>query len=460
MGLQCPGRWRTLAIRGNPVHDSLQPSGPGPNRLTETAPVRLLLMGADALAASRPATPVQMAHACLQLGFDSVIPASWGDELAAAALLDELSLRGARGEARPLLLVSCPHVAQRVLANGEELRDQLLAVAPPPVALARYLRALAGDQAVQLTWAGECPAVEAAGLDAHLSAGQLLGALQGAGIDPARQPLEFEDVIPPDRRRHFSRPGGVPTKEAVEAVAGDWRLVEVVDQDLVTTLAGLLLRDDPVAVDVATRVGCACAGARGECGAEVRDAIEALEPPRSSAPVVDHSVEFDRTQSLPAAVVAPPGARVGLRDRVIPPTEHPPAHPVPATREGGSEPPPRPRNSPGARTITGVTPTSRTPEGRSLPRAYVARRRTTPRSVEVHQVPAEPRLYGGHSGPLGRLSREDLTPVPERVDPPPAPAPASASPAPLTAVQAGLLFAAVALAGVVVGTIAGWLLKG
>src|SRR5438445_319063 len=49
--------------------------------------VPIVVLGTDALLAAAPATPVQLAHACLRAGFANVVPASSGDEILAAAVL-------------------------------------------------------------------------------------------------------------------------------------------------------------------------------------------------------------------------------------------------------------------------------------------------------------------------------------------------------------------------------------
>src|SRR5205814_701446 len=50
----------------------------------------IVILGTDALLAAAPATPVQLAHACLRGGYTNVIPASWGDELIASAVIRAL----------------------------------------------------------------------------------------------------------------------------------------------------------------------------------------------------------------------------------------------------------------------------------------------------------------------------------------------------------------------------------
>src|SRR6201985_3982073 len=84
--------------------------------------VPIIILGTDALLAALPASPVQLAHACLRAGFANVIPASWGDELIAAAVLRRLPQFG-NG---PVIQCSCPIVAHRLLTAGGDLRPVLL----------------------------------------------------------------------------------------------------------------------------------------------------------------------------------------------------------------------------------------------------------------------------------------------------------------------------------------------
>src|SRR5689334_17164604 len=74
-------------------------------------PPAVVILGNDAQLAARPATPVQLAHAALALGFRAAVPASWGDELVASASLRIIAARGMR----PAIHCACPHVARRLL---------------------------------------------------------------------------------------------------------------------------------------------------------------------------------------------------------------------------------------------------------------------------------------------------------------------------------------------------------
>ena len=69
---------------------TLAVAAPTPTQPTAPQTVPIVILGTDALLAASPATPVQLAHACLRAGFANVIPASWGDELIAAAVLRRL----------------------------------------------------------------------------------------------------------------------------------------------------------------------------------------------------------------------------------------------------------------------------------------------------------------------------------------------------------------------------------
>src|SRR4051812_5512361 len=126
------------------------PSSDSP-RVNHAVPI--VILGTDALLAALPATPVQLAHACLRAGYANVLPASWGDELIASAVLRRLPQFG-NG---PAIQCSCPIVAHRLLSVGGDLRPAMLALVPPPVAISRYVRALAQPANTRVTYVGSCP---------------------------------------------------------------------------------------------------------------------------------------------------------------------------------------------------------------------------------------------------------------------------------------------------------------
>jgi hypothetical protein len=91
------------------------------------------ILGVDALLAARPATPVQLAHACQAAGYAAVYPVSWGDELLAAACVRRVAARGDE----PAIFCACPHVSDALLEVGSDLARFLVPLVSPPVACAR-----------------------------------------------------------------------------------------------------------------------------------------------------------------------------------------------------------------------------------------------------------------------------------------------------------------------------------
>ena len=75
------------------------------------------IVGTDAVLAAAPATPVQIAHACLRRGFTVAVPASWGDELVAAETMRQLATR----ERGPAVMCVCPFARARLLGPGADL---------------------------------------------------------------------------------------------------------------------------------------------------------------------------------------------------------------------------------------------------------------------------------------------------------------------------------------------------
>ena len=373
----------------------------------------IIVLGADALLAALPATPVQLAHACALAGYQSVIPASWGDELIAAASLRGLSQHGQM----PAIQCSCPHVAHRLLAVGTDLRPFLLSLVAPPVVLARYLRAVHGAGKLRITYVGRCPGAADESIDARLTPEELLAIFTDRQIVLEDQPRVYDSVIPPDRRRYRSQPGGLPTADMLWAATsggpnGPRSLVELYGDDLPVELAQHLLAGKPVLIDCAPRLGCVCSGATaGVSPLEARARVVELEPPRAPSPVVDEKLIIDAGLPLPASprsaidLVSPPVGSVGRLDETSLPDErtrvprlesgdvHSTTRPPSETSHGGFPPTSSRRLSPGrgiARPAAGALPTARDAGGRQLPRTYVAHRRAptrTPRSVPLVEAP-------------------------------------------------------------------------
>lgn len=388
-----------------------------PPRPAQAVPI--IILGTDTLLAALPATPVQLAHACLRAGFSNAIPASWGDELIAAAVLRRLP-QFAGG---PAIQCSCPIVAHRLLNVGGDLRPAMLGFVAPPVAIARYVRALSGSTPVRITYVGGCPGANDEAIDIRMRPDALLALLAERDIVIADQPRVFESILPPDRRRFRSQPGGVPTAELLRNEVDARTLVEVDGEDFVSELAQQLLTGKNVLIDAAPHLGCVCAGA--VAGVAVKDAragVVTLEPPRAMMPIVDESAAIDLDLAVPAVARTPVDVSAALayaspaRGVALPlhpsmmqapsPTMSHRFSPVRGLAAVSEVKAPRASGPIGMRPVLGTAPIARDTEGKSLPRAYVARRRSSPRGVPAIAVPDHP-LQSPHS----RSSRPSTRPA-------------------------------------------------
>lgn len=335
--------------------------------------------------AAAPATPVQLTHACLAAGFDAAVPASWGDEIIAREAIR--TLENANG---PLVFCVCPRATRRLGADGA-LASLAFACPPPPVATAAYVRAMFGPRQVHVTFVGACTAGAHSSIDVWLSPEELLADFQRRGISLGAQPLEFDAVLPPDRRRHYSDPGGLPAGTALARLTPPAPVIELRGEDFAVDLAQHLLGQTSSLIDLSAALGCACAGVTpGTDPRRSRDRVRDLEPPRSPTPVIEEDVP------LPEDLVARGG---GSRAANVP--ETPPLRTVPREVEvvasEAARPavavldelpqgePARPRSTGANRVVVGAMPQLRA-AGRPLPRAYVARRRSSPRGLRQSGV--------------------------------------------------------------------------
>jgi hypothetical protein len=358
----------------------------------------LLILGTDVVLAAQPATPVQLWHACLAAGYHAVIPSTWGDELIAARTVEHLRLADG-----PLVQCSCPLVARRLAAHGASIEPMLLSLVPPPVATAEYLRALYAPRRIHITFAGACPAGAHQSIDEWLSPDDLVRVLGERGISVGTQPREFDSTLPPDRRRFYSEPGGLPARSVLQHLSSPIELHELGADDLVAEVAQRLLSGTRSLLDVAPALDCRCSGKLENVRIEeARSGVRLLEPPRAFAPVVDHSVAvaLDGALSLDAALSdaafdkqslavangreSPPAMTDDMVFRPTPPsleTVSESMHPAPVLSRATVDTPAR-RVTPGqSRPVLGAMPLARTEAGRQLPRAYVARRRSSPRGL-------------------------------------------------------------------------------
>ncbi len=401
----------------------------------DSRPSSVVVLGADALLAALPATPVQLAHACRALGYDMAFPASWGDELVAGSCLDRLHEFGDG----PVILCSCPLVAERVGKSGDELAPYLVNCVSPPVAAARYLRALYGEQPVRITFAGSCPGAVDPSIDARISPAELLLAFQERDIVPTAQPEYFESVLPPDRRRYASIPGGAPAPERIDEADSGRTLTELsgAEDEIALEIAQRLVSHEREVVDLAPHVGCACSGALAlGSPSAARARLVALEPPRATAPVLDPSIHVDA--ALPSKAEPAGSPRYGgVRARAAAKPERKVAgtHDERSTGRDGEAT--RAASASRRRTAiirrsAGLGPALEREDGAIIPRAYAARTRRGRRPDDAK--PGDRARAAGGSESMGitadgarrprRVTRSVVIPLsselPRTVPPPPA----------------------------------------
>jgi hypothetical protein len=155
--------------------------------------------------------------------------------------------------------------------------------------------------------------------------------------------------------------------------------------------------------DVGPRLGCVCSGAlSGVAVKDARSAVAALEPPRSTTPVVEEQAPIDLDLLVPATprtpvdvVAVPPNATPAkpvLAPSSTPGSSSPLGHRVSPVRGFHPETDVRPTrtSSPvNPRPVLGALPVARDVEGRALPRAYIARRRSSPRGLQAIGLPVD-----------------------------------------------------------------------
>ena len=256
-----------------------------------------IILGADAVLAALPASPVQLAHACQALGFELAAPATWGDELIAERCLQQLVAY----EHPTAVMCSCPLVTERLTRSSTMLEPFMLTFTSPPVATARYLRGAYEGQRLHITYVGACPGGADDSIDSQLRPAELLESFVERGIVLSEQPKSFDALVPLDRRRFYSLPGGTPAREQVER--GSHRsLIELAGDDVVLELTQQLIEQTPALLDLSVQLGCACAGAgENALGGKTRPALLLLEPPRARQKVLDPSLRVDVTQALSEA---------------------------------------------------------------------------------------------------------------------------------------------------------------
>ncbi len=391
------------------------PQGAATSPRQATLTPAIIILGADALLAARPATPGQLVNACYAAGYSAVIPSSWGDELVASGCLREIAARG-QGS---VVLCACPRVGER-MRRIESLLPHLLPLASPPVAAARYLRARAGHHGVHITYVGDCPGGGDASIDRHATPGALLRSLTKRGINVAAQPREVEERLLRDARRFYSLPGGAPAPNWLYVEKRGYTLIEPSGRDFLAEVAFRVSKRERRVVDLAPRLGCACSGVVvGQPWTEARDKVAAVEPPRAVHEVLDHDVPVD----LSAPLEPWTGSAVGGEPTVAIPLEALAAlydSDAKASTVRTAAPPPIPvRRTSGSKSAEPTTPT-RAPDGAPRLSPTAVKAATDPPALETvpsgaeTDTPSEPEAHNAAAleRPASRRpSREPATPV-------------------------------------------------
>lgn len=253
-------------------------------------PIYAAILGTDALLAARPADPIRLTRACQRAGFEFVAPVSWGEELIASHLAEQL------GDGKQRIIATCPMVSEWLNASAPS--TPAISTVPPPVACARYLRAAFHPRPVHITYVGGCPGAHSPEIDVQCLPEALLARFSEAGIDLMHQPLHFDGQLPVDRSRYASTPGGVPAIEWLEQ-RGSGMVVEAAP--ITADVVAATRAEESLLIDLSVACRCVCA--------RHRTIAERMEPPRAAEPVVSDlgaSVLLDRAEPVIAPVERTP----------------------------------------------------------------------------------------------------------------------------------------------------------
>ncbi len=264
----------------------------------------ILILSPESVAHFYPATPEQLINACYAAGFRAVTRGVIGDELVAAEYLK-------LWEEEPwgtMIRSTDPVVVETVRGQYPELVPYLAPVTMPAVAEARYLRAQYGP-GLKIAYAGICPPVASADLDAAITFGDLEQIFRVREVAVLAQQMFFERV-PEEKRRHLSAAGGLPLALLEEARYSSRRFRKIRGLDALKAVARAVAVDrlDLGFVDILSSEGVLdhpLSGPREELYWR-RELLAAAEAPRSRFPVVD------------SAVVASVGATFAIKARRVP----------------------------------------------------------------------------------------------------------------------------------------------
>jgi len=248
----------------------------------------VLILSVEAVAYYHPATQEQVVNACYAAGFRVVQRGVIGDELVAEEYLKLWEDTGWGTLIRSTDPVICDVIRDRY----PELVPYLAPVANPVAAEARYLRALHGT-GTPIIYAGVSDGAGRGEVDVALTFDDLERLFARRGVRLHEQAAHFSR-IPEERRRYLSAAGGLPLDVLASERQASRRFRKV------RGLAGLEAIAKAVAVDridlgfvdiLAYEGGLdhPLMGARGEIFKR-RQIVQASEPSRATAPVVDRAV--------------------------------------------------------------------------------------------------------------------------------------------------------------------------
>lgn len=246
-----------------------------------------LILGVESAAHFYPATPEQVVNAGYAAGFPVVQRGVLGDELVAA---EYLRLWNEPGWGT-LIRSTCPVVTAFVRERYPELVPYLAPIATPVAAEARYLRATHGA-ATPIVYAGVCLTDGQGDVDAAITFDELSQLFVQRGVRLADQASYFTR-IPEERRRHYSTAGGLPLPVLASERQSSRRFRKVRGLDGLASIAHAVAVDrfDLGFVDILPCEGCLDHPLMGprEGLFRRRSIVDASEPPRAPAPVVDGS---------------------------------------------------------------------------------------------------------------------------------------------------------------------------
>jgi diguanylate cyclase (GGDEF)-like protein len=278
----------------------------------------VLILPAEVFVHFYPAAPEQVINAILAAGFRALHFESLGDELVA---LEYLRLWRENSEKRTWIRSTSPLVVEYCQAKHPQLLPYLAPIAPPAVALARYLRCK-GESAEHLVYAGlDVPEVNGERqFSAALSFLDLERLLEERGAGPHEQPLLLQQ-LPPERRRFLSTAGGLPLPMLDEERASSRHFRTT--RGLHTLAAFARLVEEGGAqlgfIDVLPFDGALDHPALGphEQLYWRRDILELAEPERASGPVIDVPEDLDLSVSYGPKPTGLPAEEVGEIERAL-----------------------------------------------------------------------------------------------------------------------------------------------